>query len=303
VTSYALYGTTLRTDESVPELPTSGTHGVWHFSRGPLSPPADAVWTPVWKLRDGAPWLSVASVGAAFHFAFTDTADFLVDPDRRTILNLIEDGPDATVRHLLIDQVLPLLLSLEVLVLHASAVSIDGRAVAFVGPAGAGKSTLALALADIGMPVLSDDALAVADCGGVLTAFPSYPGLRLWPDALGARDSAPVAPYSEKKRLVTGLPFARSPLPLADVYVLRRGPVREPGATRMHPAALLATLLPQAFHLPSGRAGHRAHFERLADASRRMRGWKLTVPDDPSESRTTAGRVIDCVRCDRRVVQ
>lgn len=43
--------------------------------------------------------------------------------------------------------------------LHASATVIDGRAFAFCGPSGSGKSTLALALAGMGLPIISDDCL------------------------------------------------------------------------------------------------------------------------------------------------
>ncbi len=47
------------------------------------------------------------------------------------------------------------------LTLHASAVSVAGRAVAFVGPKHAGKSTLALALVRKGARLLTDDTLVV----------------------------------------------------------------------------------------------------------------------------------------------
>ncbi len=52
--------------------------------------------------------------------------------------------------------------------LHASAVSRDGRAVALLAPAGVGKSTLvgALLQADIRANLLSDDVLAACPCAG-----------------------------------------------------------------------------------------------------------------------------------------
>jgi len=45
----------------------------------------------------------------------------------------------------------------DLLVLHASAVRVDGRAVAFCGRPGMGKSTLAAWLAESGHALVSDD--------------------------------------------------------------------------------------------------------------------------------------------------
>jgi len=65
-------------------------------------------------------------------------------------------------QHMLIGQVLPLVAALHGLdVLHASAVAIDGAAVAFTGPPGAGKSTLAMNLALRGATLLADDVIAL----------------------------------------------------------------------------------------------------------------------------------------------
>jgi serine kinase of HPr protein (carbohydrate metabolism regulator) len=47
--------------------------------------------------------------------------------------------------------------------LHACAVAIDDRAVAIVGPAGAGKSTTAAALADQGYSILAEDVVTLQD--------------------------------------------------------------------------------------------------------------------------------------------
>jgi hypothetical protein len=55
---------------------------------------------------------------------------------------------------------------------HASAVDIDGRAVAIVGHSGAGKTSLALQLTARGAGFVTDDVLAVDEQDGVLRAHP-----------------------------------------------------------------------------------------------------------------------------------
>jgi hypothetical protein len=63
--------------------------------------------------------------------------------------------------------VLAFLLRLRgVLCLHAAVVVIGGRAVAIAGPPGAGKSTIAMALAHRGHAILTDDVAAVVWQGG-----------------------------------------------------------------------------------------------------------------------------------------
>ena len=82
-------------------------------------------------------------------------------------------GPDWHWQRLLIGQVLPLLAVLHGLeVLHASAVAIDGMAIAFEGRPGAGKSTLAIHLAMDGATLLADDVVALRVSRGRLMAEP-----------------------------------------------------------------------------------------------------------------------------------
>ena len=61
-----------------------------------------------------------------------------------------------------------------VTVLHASCVALGGRGVLIFGPAGAGKSALALQLMAFGCDLVSDDRTAVvAQAGSVLAAAPA----------------------------------------------------------------------------------------------------------------------------------
>jgi hypothetical protein len=116
--------------------------------------------------------------------------------------------------------------------LHASAVAIDDRACAFVGPSGSGKSSMAAAFARGGYAVMSDDVTPVTEESGGFLAQPAYPRLRLWPESVerlfGDRESLPaIVPGWDKRHLDLGeapFRFQREPLPLAAIYLLDDSP-------------------------------------------------------------------------------
>jgi hypothetical protein len=115
--------------------------------------------------------------------------------------------------------------------LHGCVVEVASRAVALLGAAGAGKSTLATALAQRGHPVLSDDVAAI-DARGF--AQPGYPRLRVAPATLAALSprspvGSAVGTGVDKRyvELAVDAPagawrFQPRPLPLAAIYVLER---------------------------------------------------------------------------------
>jgi hypothetical protein len=71
--------------------------------------------------------------------------------------------------------------------LHANAIVVDGRAIAFMGHPGAGKSTMAGWFHDRGYQFLpTTSASSTTGQGGELLAHPGLPRLRLWREALEA---------------------------------------------------------------------------------------------------------------------
>ncbi len=112
--------------------------------------------------------------------------------------------------------------------LHASAIAVDGQAIALLGGPGAGKSTTAAAFALAGFPVLSDDVTVLSQGGTRLLIQPGYPRVNLWPDAvhklLGVEAALPrITPTWDKQYLPLqqdGLRFADQALPLGAVYFL-----------------------------------------------------------------------------------
>lgn len=77
------------------------------------------------------------------------------------------------------------------MVLHASAVSHKGRALALCGPSGAGKSSLAAALCQGGSALICDDVAAIHfDADGVPQVLPDSRQHRLWDDMIEHLDLA-----------------------------------------------------------------------------------------------------------------
>jgi hypothetical protein len=225
---YALAGVVLVTDMAIPELADSEHDGpVWRLDRaGPLV--GDFTLVDRYESFDGLPWLEIERDASRYVLRFPGDLVFAVTPAERHISwTAGDDVAASTVRHWLLDQVVPLVLALDgSIVLHASAVVAGGGAVVFVGRSGSGKSSLAASFAATGLDLVADDFVLLAERGGQFAAVPSYPGLRLWPDsaaelAAASVPSAPVTEGSAKRRVSMPLHAGgRRLVPLRAIVVL-----------------------------------------------------------------------------------
>lgn len=213
--------------------------------------------------------------GKYFRVAYSDRTVIIVDAQGSRVWATWPDA--ATVEDTatyLLGPILGFVLRLRgVTCLHASAVAIDGRAIALVGPSGAGKSSLAAAFAQRRHPVLADDVVALSDQGDCFEVQPAYPRLRLWPESVktlfGSSEALPrITPGWDKRFLdLNGRDcrFQREPLPLAALYFLTgRCSVRVgPAIEAISPRASLMTLVSDTYAT------------RLLDAPRRAQEFEL----------------------------
>jgi hypothetical protein len=224
--SYMICGYTFHSDISIPELIlTNGispefTFRLFRSTTNFLEP---CNWLSNAYLPNGKVWLALAKLETGYLLRFPEFADFVVAANGRAVCCYARaDTPLETVRHLLLNQVIPVVLShLGKLVLHASACITPQGAIAFIGSTGAGKSTLAASFGLRGFCVFTDDCLLIEEQDGVMMGVPSYPGSRLWPDTISALFAQepmlqPLAHYTPKKRLL----FEQSP---HDTHILLRG--------------------------------------------------------------------------------
>lgn len=109
--------------------------------------------------------------------------EFLVSRSARTIeYRRLKNATDESLSTYLLGQVLAFALVMRGHEpLHATAVVIDGEAVAFLGDCGYGKSTLGAAFLARGYPILTDDVLVLDPRRGRWIAHAGPPRLKLFP--------------------------------------------------------------------------------------------------------------------------
>lgn len=180
--------------------------------------------------------------------------------------------------------------------LHASAVELGGRAIAFTADSGGGKSTLAAALAARGMPHLCDDTLPIARYGGTLLAIPDNKPIKLWADGLALTGTA-------SERAIAAIPgkhFARpalqtaGPLPFADLVLLEQG--AEVALTRLTGSAALAGAAGSLYRVGMAQVllGKESYGRWMLDIGQTVRVWRLERRRTPG-NRALFGDVIDLV--------
>lgn len=116
--------------------------------------------------------------------------------------------------------------------LHAAAINYHRQAIAFLGPNGYGKSTLAYFFVRNGHTLITDDVLPVVNNHGRLFAGSGCPSMNLWKqtlDQLRAMDSNLRSDKRKHRYSVETLEidFCKSPVPLQRIYILH--PMPGPG--------------------------------------------------------------------------
>lgn len=162
-----------------------------------------------------------------------DAGAFLVRGGREIVVDPLPGVEERVLRLCILGPALGVLLRQRGrVVLHASAIDVAGGAVAFLGEAGWGKSTMAAALHSQGHRVVTDDVTALQVDKDYPVVFPGFPQLKLWPEALVALGDVPermpwVEPNVQKRARRSIRGFSLDPLPLRCVYVLAFGETQQ----------------------------------------------------------------------------
>jgi hypothetical protein len=261
----------------------------WRWECTDPSPQADVADAPfdTWRSRDGDCVVEFRRRGANYLLRFLGAADFTVDAATHHVVAVPAPGIDANaLEDLYFNQVMPALLGHSGRpVIHASAVAISGRAAAFMGMTGQGKSTLAAALARGGYPFLTDDGLILDPTVGGFDVGARRPQLRLRPDSEAALTGAGSDDDENAKRRIaagTNLPFHSLPLPLGALYWLQpSAALARPEIESLGPNRALDLILKHSFFLDvEDRASVRRAFEQAAAIAAAVPCFALDYPRD-----------------------
>jgi hypothetical protein len=182
------------------------------------------------------------------------------------------------------------------LILHASAVSLDGEAVIFLGNSGDGKSTIAASLLELGHQFLADDIVAVQTAGvSHPLIFGGFPHLKLWPDATGGLEVqadalSPIHPDLVKKVLRDSFDFKLRATSLRTAYILRESDAPEPRITPVAPQKALVEIVRYSFlaRLLDKMDNSVQHFEQASSLVNRVPIRFIKRRKDLSELRKVA---------------
>lgn len=280
-----------RADEAV-----DGFRVGWGEEPTPASTQAQSIQTPGFarSLQLTALGNSIADPSAGtveaggYLLRFPDLGDFLVSGDGlRVNCFPAPEVPEATTRHLYLNQVLPLALSKTgKLVFHASAVELGKDAIVFAAESGRGKSTLAASFAVSGYRFLTDDGLVVEPTADGHQVLPSHPSIRLWKDSEEALIApevqiAPALSYTSKSRFLAGEPirFCDRPRPLRRVYFLGDGSAETIGFQRLRGAEAVMGWVKHSFLLDiEERPRLASHFDQVGTLANHPIHYRLDYP-------------------------
>lgn len=215
---YELFGLVIESDMALPELAA--------FGDGPDGRPVDLT------IRLGEP---ADQASGAYILDIAGVARFTISGGSAISIEPVAGTGDREIRLFLLGSAMGAALHQRgILPLHANAVAIDRRAIAFMGRSGSGKSTLAAWFHDQGYPILADDVCVVRAERDSTIAYPGLPRLRLWRDALEASGRAAddhslsFHPDNDpRQKYDVPIPpqaVAGAPLPLAALFLLEEGP-------------------------------------------------------------------------------
>lgn len=260
---YRAFGLELASDVRLPGLQASpGRNAELSLHVRSELPPAPGPWAPLWStVAGGHGGLTIERSAAGAHrLDHSRYGRFLLTAELDELVCAPTELEDPGWRRLLLDTVLfstALLRGGEAL--HASAVTLDEGAVAFVAAEGGGKSTLAAELVRRGRPLLADDVLFLGERDGAVAGLPGPAVMNL----------AAGTPLGERLATIDGedwvavAPAAAEPAPLAAVVFLARAAGAPTTLTEIDATAL--DLLPHTLALDAEPARAARRFEILSD--------------------------------------
>ncbi len=249
-------------------------------------------------LADGRSILTIYQTKQFDVLHFSDVADFYCWADQIVCHVLDEDYAYLVEIHFLGRVLAYWLEKMGGLMLHASAVSVDGRAVAFLAANHGGKSSLAAAMMQMGLPLLTDDILHIEGQAAGFVAHAGYPQMRFWAEDVNRiLDHAPpterIHPLIDKHRVPVGPAgfgqFHAAAQSMACFYLpqqrLPQDPDRSVRISAVPPTTAVIELLQRRFfEYRSGSKNEQSHrFQLVSQLVRQIPVRKISYPSGFSQ--------------------
>jgi hypothetical protein len=210
--TYNVFGLTLQSEIGLPEL-----------FPGPSRAAVDVT------IRVGDVQGKPAVTPEEIRLVLPEVASYLITGGKEIVVDPVPGCSERNIRLFLLGSALGGILHQRgLLPLHANAIEIDGRAIAFMGHSGAGKSTMAAWFLDRGYRVLADDVCVVTSgANGRPLVHRGIPRLRLWREAI-VESGRSVEDYElafddmDKFNVPTPRPEDSRPIPLNHLYLLEK---------------------------------------------------------------------------------
>jgi hypothetical protein len=281
---YFAYNLSVRSEICLPELP-SGLPG--HGLEVRLAPVARATEPRTIEWRE-AP-------AREARFSFPGVGSFLVRAGSEIIITP-DAGADHDIFHLYVEGLMlaSALHQRDFLVLHASVIDLNGRAIALMGPIGAGKSTFASTFLARGHRIVADDNAALASGDDTPRVLPAFPSLKVYPDvarSLGHSDLVlrPMHRSQAKHAQPVNGAFSLSPLPLEAIYVLDRE--ADTAVSELSTLDSLTELIRHSVPTRWGVSGNARHLMLCASLVRKVTIFRVRTFSALSEITAIADRI------------
>ena len=215
---YRAYGLNIASDIPLPELPSiDGAPDIHIRLDETIEPPPNL----------GSDWIYAYEKPCTALIHWRDVGFFVIQDGTTIQVRPSVGVASVTLQNYTIAGALNMLLfQRDYFLLHASVVSMNGVAVAFVGESGWGKSTLAAYFHSQGFALIADDTLVVdISSNDRPLVQPAFPQFKLWPktlDSMGiSLDNLPrVVSGYEKRAVSVDNSFSYERLPLGAIYLL-----------------------------------------------------------------------------------
>ena len=216
--------------------------------------------------------IELSKTESGYSLRFPKVASFTISTSGKLEKIYPEElGSERNIEHLTTHQVKPRQLTLRGnFVLHASAVTVNGVVVPFIGDSGAGKSTLAYAISKREQfDLFSDDYVAIESLDGISLATGDDCSPRLWDESLEHfrikdGESALVSDYSNKRRVTVSSEVNQGAIKA--LYVLAESSQNEIEIKEISGHARFITLIRSAFRFnPNDSKLSATEYERISD--------------------------------------